>query len=150
MQWGARQKAAIMRLPRYGLRTVFVLITLISLPIGWVAYQLNWKQQRYEFLVHRTGGKITAQSGMATKAPWSLRIFGEAPAIYLLKVSDADVQRARELFPEAIINPKPSDFPKLGPLRSAVPRQRTPLHAPTRTREPIGSAQSPLRPSRRQ
>ena len=43
-----------MKLPRFSLRTLFVLITLISIPLGWVAYQLNWIRQRHEFLARNT------------------------------------------------------------------------------------------------
>src|SRR5437016_1528183 len=99
-----------MKLPRFKLRTLFVLIALISIPLGWVAYQLNWRRQRDNFLNRTHAGRL--HMGLIA-APWSLRLFGEIPADYLLNVSDADIEEARSLFPEAIkINPVKSDFPQ--------------------------------------
>ena len=37
-----------MRLRRFSLRTLFVLVTIIALPLGWVDYQLKWIRQRHE------------------------------------------------------------------------------------------------------
>jgi hypothetical protein len=95
--------------PRFSLRTLFVLIALISIPLGWMAYQLNWKRQRYDFLVRNHSAKLEMRTDRA--APWSLRLFGETHADYLLYVPDADMEEARTLFPEAIkINPSPSEL----------------------------------------
>jgi hypothetical protein len=99
-----------MKLPRFKLRTLFVLIALISIPLGWAAYQLNWQRRREKFLTRTHAGKL--HMGLIA-APWSLRLFGEIPADYLLNVADVDVEEARSLFPEAIkINPAQSDFPQ--------------------------------------
>ena len=89
--------------PRFGLRTLFVLITLISLPIGWIAYQLNWIRQRHEFL-HRTLDAEIDYSGpvLYPKCPWPLNLFGEqAHDIVFTPQRTAD--EARRLFPEAQI-----------------------------------------------
>jgi len=37
--------------PRVSLRTLFVLVAIASVPMGWVAYQLNWIRQRHEFIL---------------------------------------------------------------------------------------------------
>ena len=68
---------------RFSLRTLFVLVTIISLPFGWIAYQLNWIQQRHDFFSHYqyNGMHMRAGSGYP---PWSLRLFGESRQGYLL------------------------------------------------------------------
>jgi len=65
--------------PRFSLRTLFVLIALFSLPLGWVAYQLNWIRQRHAFLSRPDGWSWTGFLGNdgPPSAPWPLRIFGE-------------------------------------------------------------------------
>ena len=37
-----------MKLPRYSLRMLFVLVAIGSIPMGWVACQLNWIRQTPE------------------------------------------------------------------------------------------------------
>jgi hypothetical protein len=100
-----------MRLPRFSLRTLFIAVTLLSLPIGWVAYQLDWKQQRYNFLLKHRAGALNMFT--TSKPPWSLRLFGVGAADYVVNVPEEYVEEARRLFPEARkINPQQSDFPK--------------------------------------
>src|SRR5262245_5344012 len=41
-----------MTLPRFSLRTLFVLTAAASIPMGWVAYQLNWIRQRHAVLAN--------------------------------------------------------------------------------------------------
>jgi hypothetical protein len=36
--------------PRFSLRILFVLIVIVSIPMAWTAYQLNWIRQRHAFL----------------------------------------------------------------------------------------------------
>jgi hypothetical protein len=105
---------------RFSLRMLFVLVTLVGVVAGWVAYQLNWIRQRREFSNSHHIGIIVWQSGLDTKAPWSLKLFGEAPAVYLLNVPDAFLQEAKVLYPEAVINPKPTDFPEQKPVMPSL------------------------------
>ena len=98
---------------RFSLRTLFVLMMVIGICASWVAYQLNWIRQRHEFVSARHRGRL--DMGLV-KAPWSLRLFGERQADFVVNVPNDDIGLARELFPEAIaINPKPSDFPQSQP-----------------------------------
>ena len=87
------------------MRTLFVLIAVISLPLGWVAYQLNWIRQRHEFF--RRDGVSFSYPGVAVKspAPWSLRLFGE-PSQARVTTLTADMELARNLFPEAMVLPR--------------------------------------------
>ena len=90
-----------MKLPRFSLRTLFVLVAIASVPMAWSAYQLNWIRQRHEFL-HRIGGQ--GLGGISEiyfpKCPWSLSMFGERPqdVIWVYESQEAE---AVALFPEA-------------------------------------------------
>jgi len=86
-----------------------VLVAFISIPMGWVAYQLDWIRQRHAFLKRPdwearpvTAVKVPKRS--SPRAPWSLRLFGELPQD-ILTVHETDAETAHSLFPEAIILP---------------------------------------------
>jgi hypothetical protein len=87
-----------MKLPRFSLRTLLVLIALISIPMAWTAYQLNWIRQRHEFL--RQYIKSPMEVAPAA-APWQLRFFGEDGIVGLYDVPPEVRERADKLFPEA-------------------------------------------------
>ena len=92
-----------MKRPQFSLRTIFIAIAMLSIPMGWVAYQLNWIRQRHVFL-----DKGFDHSGDVAgpfrfyKCPWSLSLFGEQ-ARNSLYVDKSRENEAKELFPEAII-----------------------------------------------
>ena len=88
-----------MKLPRFRLRTLFVLISLISIPLSWVAYQLNWIRQRHSLLAEARENGIVVGS---QRAPEPLTVFGE-PGVSLLMLPKELQDRAQELFPEADI-----------------------------------------------
>ena len=95
-------------LPRYSLRTLFVLITLISLPLAWFAYNLNWKRERDRFAETYHCGLLMMYS--PAKTPWPLKLLGAIQADYLLNVPKDRIEEAHALFPESIINPKQEDY----------------------------------------
>ena len=102
-----------MKLPRFRLQKLFIAIALLSIPMGCVAYQLNWIRQRHGFgRTHQIMAATTYET-TTVKAPWSLRIFGESAAPMLMNVPEELVPEARALFPEAIVNPGPSYFPPI-------------------------------------
>jgi hypothetical protein len=78
------------------------MVAIASIPMGWVAYQLNWIRQRRDF-AHQHDAEAESPFPMfmydIPDAPWSLRLFGESSR-YLMKVPDSEKHRARELFPE--------------------------------------------------
>jgi hypothetical protein len=89
---------------RFSLRTLFVLVGLASLPMAWLAYQLNWIRCRHEFL-SRPNWKAMQPSvppHAAPKSPWPLQLLGEPPQD-VLAVHEPDAENARRLFPEAIV-----------------------------------------------
>jgi hypothetical protein len=79
-------------------------IALLSIPMGWVAYQLNWIHQRNEFYA-RYKMNYTHQLPRlrAVRAPWPLRLFGESGRDYIA-VPKEFMPEAKRLFPEAGIN----------------------------------------------
>jgi hypothetical protein len=91
-----------MKLPQFRLRTLFVLVAILSLPMAWSAYQLNWIHQRKEFLAHHHDqSRVNWQMGNPnTKAPWSLRLFGAPPQRCVICPAQY-IEEAKRLFPEA-------------------------------------------------
>ena len=53
---------------RFSLRTMLVLVTVISVYLGWAA---NWKRQRREFLKSLSGAYVDRSE---TIAPWPLEL----------------------------------------------------------------------------
>jgi hypothetical protein len=73
-----------MKWPRFRLRTLLIAIALLSIPMGWVGYQLNWIRQRHEFFEHYQCQHVMYDALVPfTGAPWQLRIFGENPQHFL-------------------------------------------------------------------
>jgi len=113
--------------PRFSLRTLLIGIALLSIPIGWVAYQLNWIRQRHALLARedvrlRASGKAAnlwqlMTSGGETAPPAFLNWFGEMGRRVLhltVTVSERDevpdeIVLAHKLFPEASVNWTPLD-----------------------------------------
>src|SRR5262249_16946582 len=101
-----------MKLPKFRLRTLFVMVALFSVPMAWAAYQLKWIRQRHEFLTEHPNRFPSEQQNLLlgkwtpsapTECPWSLRLFGEgSPG--LLVVLKKDQVEAELLFPETTID----------------------------------------------
>ena len=123
------------RWPQFSLRTMFVVVTVLAVPLGWIGYSLNWIRQRHEFhklhetrisSLHNEIGHFEFTYRIVETAPDKpknistmharavLRLFGEEafPGLVLIYVSSepnvaasrtSDIQRAKELFPEATI-----------------------------------------------
>jgi hypothetical protein len=87
---------------RFSLRTLFVTVALAAVPLGWVAYQLNWIRQRHAFL-ERAGVVQYPPVAVDRPLPWSLRLFGESQQ-FLIGVQHEDLELVQQLFPEAILN----------------------------------------------
>src|SRR5262249_25572241 len=100
--------------PRYSLRALFVLVAITSLPLGWVAYNLNWIRARRAYM---DDGYPVEYFDRKLSAPGWLGLFGEYGAARFgleIQVDRLDpskpvdsyeqVQYARNLFPEAEIS----------------------------------------------
>jgi hypothetical protein len=83
---------------------LFVLVTLVAIICGWVAYQLSWIRQRHAFL-----SADALYVVRACPAPWSLRLFGEQ-GFYEIMVGKSEMDRAHSLLPESIVKPIPEDY----------------------------------------
>ena len=101
---------------RFSLRTLFVLVAVISVPLGWFAYQLNWVRERNEFI-------NGLQAASREKACWTLaevgghlddkrqvsfirELLGDQAYSRLLLPANFDtflVSKANNLFPESQI-----------------------------------------------
>ena len=87
---------------RFSLRAIFVTLALAAIPLGWVAYQLDWIRQRHAFL-ERAGVVQYPPVAVDRPLPWSLRLFGESQQ-FLIGVPQEDLELVQQLFPEAILN----------------------------------------------
>ena len=86
----------------FTLRTLFVLLTIAALGLGWVGYHIQWIRQRH-LLLGRFLGEGDLEMPMEL-APGGLAWFGEGGLEVVSlppDASDADVQEVRRAFPEA-------------------------------------------------
>lgn len=83
---------------RFGLRTLFVMVTVVGC---WLGYHLNWIRERHAYL----GNSAAVHSrGSAAAAPLSLRLLGEDGVSSVTVAGWAPNRNpayARSLFPEA-------------------------------------------------
>jgi hypothetical protein len=85
---------------RFSLRTGFVLLTVLCV---WLGLQVKWIRDRDDVL--RSRGAI--QGSERPAAPWPLRWFGEggyAGITISQKDSEEQIERLRQLFPEATVD----------------------------------------------
>ena len=95
-------RMASMKLPRFKLRTLFVLVAIISIPMAWVAYQLNWIRQRHAFRANPDVFPFVLTIVEVPETPWQLKLLGEHdPPRFQVAEDLAD--EARRLFPGVII-----------------------------------------------
>src|SRR5262245_40832368 len=103
--------------PRFSLRMLLLAIALLSIPMAWVAYQLNWIRQRHEFREQKTH-YVSRIEPDNTEAPWSLQIFGEGGEESIWIENESDRAQAAKLFPESqiIVRPFPTtpEWPVVG------------------------------------
>jgi hypothetical protein len=77
---------------------MFVVVTLLSIALGWGANQLNWIRQRHAFLDNKdiyVLGHIPKD-----ETSWSMWLFGERQ-IERLEVPKSLLRKGKLLFPEA-------------------------------------------------
>ena len=97
---------------RFSLRTLFVVVTVLAIFLGCVAYQLTWIQQRRAFADSSclNGAYLTFEPDQNPPAPFPLGLFGERGAldVYLERdASQSEIATARRLFPEARVQLDP-------------------------------------------
>jgi hypothetical protein len=109
----------------FSLRTMFIMVTMLCIAVAWLTYQLHWIRERHAAMSSLRGRQIlTFDNGSSYRngkesfttfwvrvkrkpAPWSLHIFGEWGAGYLildLPETDPELAHIRKLFPEGSIS----------------------------------------------
>jgi hypothetical protein len=94
---------------QFSLRTMLIGVMLVSIPLAWVGYSLNWIRQRREMI--ERGRAFRAWPETVTRdAPSGLWIFGERGS-QILASEPTDMEKVKHLFPEADVfkNPYPSE-----------------------------------------
>jgi hypothetical protein len=101
---------------RFGLRTLFVLVTIVGLFAGWFAYQLNLGRQRRQFLNsnreallaenlwHQETETHLASQLKPKPISWIRRVLGDPGTGFIMLPTKHDqhqVDQANALFPEA-------------------------------------------------
>ena len=89
-----------MKLPRFGLKTLFLVVTLSAVTLGW-GYQLNWIRQRHEYLAQFPQCDNEGATLSLPELPWSLRLLGETRRHWLYAQNPRNF--AQSLFPEALV-----------------------------------------------
>ena len=130
----------------YSLRTLFVVVTMLCVVLGWLAYSIRWISQRHDALAHLhigsyagPGGVVCnnvmldlsqqflAQAARDVKPPWSIRLLGETGVgtISVYGPNHATIaENLARLFPEASVNsqdsPPPTDLERMLDMRMKV------------------------------
>jgi hypothetical protein len=90
---------------QFSLRTIFVLVFVVSIPLAWVGYSLNWIRQRQEYRKRYytgmgMGGTVSEITGV--RAPGGLWLFGESGYFEMNWSGDPkNKKECQRLFPES-------------------------------------------------
>lgn len=90
----------------FSLRTLFVVVTVVAIPLGWIGYQLNWIRQRAIFLDGPHRGPWRSYEAHGKLLPWHLALFAEMSYSQIelnTAATDRDFEMTKRLFPEAEI-----------------------------------------------
>jgi hypothetical protein len=101
----------------FRLRALFVVVAVLALPLGWVAYQLEWIRQRHRFMapmqpspyrgVAILNCQYTPGSRDGARPPWQLALFDEQGITWIRLRSPASIEQlelVRSFFPEANVS----------------------------------------------
>jgi hypothetical protein len=93
---------------QFSLSTMFVAVTILSIPLAWVGYSLNWIRQRNHAIesgIVDPSHAILVPCGMERiDAPGRLGLFGETGYALIVLAeprSPRSIKIAKRLFPEA-------------------------------------------------
>jgi hypothetical protein len=91
----------------FRLRTLFVLIAMLSVPLAWIGYSLEWIRQRHQFLTPNSATYPMTWPLNYKPPPLLLQPFGEEGIDEIIlptkPASPEQIEEARRLFPEAKI-----------------------------------------------
>jgi hypothetical protein len=101
-----------MKRPQFSLRTLFVVVTILALPMGWLAWNA-WQVRQRERFQQRFGEdevmgiRRVRLVGEEATPPLIWRLFGAKPEdrinLSREKFTDDEIQQIEALFPEADI-----------------------------------------------
>lgn len=111
--YGKRRLNPLYLHAQFSLRTMFVAVMVISIPLAWAGFQLDWIRQR-RAVIHSGAivcypwsplSPYSQNRGKVADAPYGMRIFGEQGQgfIFLLDRDKVSEQHLKKLFPEAEI-----------------------------------------------
>ena len=87
----------------FRLRTLLIVVALLSVPLGWVGYSLRWIEQRREAFAI---GRVAMPEPDCRIAPGWLWFFGEQGwGEIWCQPNPGEVDAIEELFPEACVSP---------------------------------------------
>ena len=95
---------------QFSLRTMFVLVFLVSIPLAWVGYSLRWIKERHDWLDNPAHVGFAAMfehadgSDTPVTAPGWLWVFGEQ-GLGKVWCQPSQLETVQRLFPEAVFNP---------------------------------------------
>jgi hypothetical protein len=90
----------------FSLRTLFVLVTVFALPLGWTAFQFNWIRERHRALKELQIRPITFCGLCQPAPPFPLGLFGEVSSECLVlgrEIDETTKLRLTLIFPESTI-----------------------------------------------
>lgn len=136
---------------RFSLRTMLVLLLVLSIPLAWLAVQLKWIRDRREALRRLMQPPSRAfildwRSSFVherdERTPWSLKLFGEEGErlIFIRYGEESELKPLRRLFPEAEVTGDVARFlqiVKSPPANKAV-RTGQPISGPN-SGQPVSS-----------
>ncbi len=93
---------------QFGLGAIFVVVTVVALTAGWVAYQFRWIHQRHSLLNEPGVRRANAGFEVEINTPWSLAVLGEK-GVEALDIPESELKRAHDLFPEATLKVRPGE-----------------------------------------
>ncbi len=127
---------------RFSLRTMFVVVTVLAVLLGWIVYQFNWIRQRHELLAEQDAVtqqlRLVLMPHFVVKTRGMLWLFGEEGRGNVDLVLDGrdpsrppdtekELERAKRLFPESTVNAIViRDFPPVRPLYAPRPPAENP------------------------
>jgi hypothetical protein len=109
----------------FGLRTLFVGVTVLAVPLGWFAFQLNWIRERHRALKELQISPITVCGLCQPDPPFPLGLFGEVSSECLVlgrEVDETTKLRLKRIFPESsilVVPPFDQDPPDAVPVTQA-------------------------------
>ena len=77
---------------------------ILSIPLAWISYHLNWIRQRHAFLTEYPTPPFPEDREVRNKLPFGLDFFDESPHLYIEAPQERQQEAAR-LFPESRVIP---------------------------------------------